>query len=210
MIAGRMPPDVSTMNGRRPPLSAMIDSMTREAAGYRRPFVVRGGRVWFAYVPTSRTVTISAYHVRVCPTWAEAYAWVCAKTDRCAVCGNPSNDHDGWNHAYASGPGPVAVPRISTECGWRLGLCTGCEKCEPRPDGPLTKAQWRDETATGDTPWYPAPSPCLGYVGPVSPDAVAEPVPMDVPETVNGQCSHCLNPVGSFHAPGCRYERLRP
>ena len=179
----RVAPDFSTLAGRRPPLSWMNHGSTREAAGYRRSFVVRGRSAWFAYVRLNHATSLpgGAYEVRACPTWAEAYTWACAKVDRCAVCGRPSNDHGGWNHAYASGPGPVAVPQISTECGWRLGLCTGCEKCEPRPDGPPTKAQWWDKVATRDTP--------------------------DSPSAV--RCSHCLSPAGLGHEQGCRYEHPR-
>jgi hypothetical protein len=87
----------------------MNHGSTREAAGYRRSFVVRGRSAWFAYVRLNHATSLpgGAYEVRSCPTWAEAYTWACAKVDRCAVCGRPSNDHGGWNHAYASGVAPL-------------------------------------------------------------------------------------------------------
>lgn len=183
------------MNGRRPPLSRMTDRLTREAAAYQRPFVVKGRSAWFAFAPSGPSA--QSYGVRGCPTWAEAYAWALGKADRCAVCGNCSHDHGGWTHTFTTGgkvatrdmpdypsaarpmctwnsgdmclchggpgcqnPGVTAPPPVAArpECGWRLGLCTGCEKCEPVEDG---------------------------------------------------RCSNCLVPVGLEHEQGCRYEHPR-
>lgn len=200
----RVARDFSTLAGRRPPLSQMTDVLAREAAGYPRPFVVKGRTAWFAYVPHTTYRGNVRYETRGCPTWAEAYAWALGKADRCMVCGTCSHDHGGWTHAFKPGvkvatrdtPDSVTgqyarctrgcndhtghtlgpgcyqhdYPSASRpECGWRLGLCTGCEKCDPDRRGAV---QFTDS-----------------------------------PESV--RCPHCLSPAGMGHEQGCRYEHPR-
>jgi len=196
---------------RRPPLSQMTDRPTREAAGYRRSFVVHGRSAWFAFTPSGPSG--QSYGVRGCPTWAEAYAHAYASADKCAVCGNCFHDHGGWNHAYTNSE-TLRIPD-SGECGWRLGLCTGCEKCEQAPYGPLTKAQWWDEIATRDTPDSGGCPTCrvMGIMTERCRDCgrkASYRPPAAEPDSPAIRCSNCLSPAGMGHDQGCRYEHPRP
>ena len=137
----------------RPPLSAMTDRPTREAAGYRRPFVVHGRSAWFAFTPSGPSG--QSYGVRGCPTWAEAYAWACAKADRCAVCGNPSSDHGGWNHAFTTGV-KVATRDTPDSADGRFSRCaSGCNDHTGHTYGP---GCYQPERIVGSQP-EPEPEP---------------------------------------------------